>query len=296
MEHLVNTDRKESGGGGPKWVSNLVQWETANWNLKLGQLVSNPGSHCDTGGVDCILSSLMPWEAGLFLLGWGLDWTVLLELGIWGELIPSYLWKLLRFLDLICCIVFIDLLFTRWKITILYVIWWYLDRDMWWQGGRQSAFLRRRTIWKYMRAISPSQWVWGWLGNGQDNSSHVSMGMSDPVFSEQNTGSVAEDRLLPLLEEESASLWLWLSDVSEVRPLWQLMNEQDLRNPAGYVVQHTYVSYRCKSLNCLSLGKGICNERKIFELWLTLYQMMILIPWDVRRCEQGYRAGSFYCF
>jgi len=54
-------------------------------------LVSNPGSQCDTGGVDSILSSSKPWEAGLFLLGEGLEWTVLLELGIWGELVPSYL-------------------------------------------------------------------------------------------------------------------------------------------------------------------------------------------------------------
>ena len=49
------------------------------------------GSQCDTGGVDSILSSSKPWEAGLFLLGEGLEWTVLLELGIWGELVPSYL-------------------------------------------------------------------------------------------------------------------------------------------------------------------------------------------------------------
>ena len=28
-----------------------------------------PGSQCDTGGVDCILSFLKPWEADLFLRG-----------------------------------------------------------------------------------------------------------------------------------------------------------------------------------------------------------------------------------
>ncbi|XP_043772052.1 2-acylglycerol O-acyltransferase 2-like [Cervus elaphus] len=66
------------------------------------------------------------------------------------QLIFSYL-----ALDLICCIVFIDLLFAKWKISILYVIWWYLDRDTPWQGGRQSAFLRRRTIWKYMKDYFP---------------------------------------------------------------------------------------------------------------------------------------------
>lgn len=66
-----------------------MQWENAS--LKLGQLVSNPGSQCDTGGVDSILSSSRPWEAGHFLLGGGLGWTVLLELGQQGELVPSYL-------------------------------------------------------------------------------------------------------------------------------------------------------------------------------------------------------------
>ncbi|XP_061003849.1 2-acylglycerol O-acyltransferase 2-like [Dama dama] len=66
------------------------------------------------------------------------------------QLIFSYL-----ALDLICCIVFIDLLFAKWKISILYVIWWYLDRDTPWQGGRQSAFLRCRTVWKYMKDYFP---------------------------------------------------------------------------------------------------------------------------------------------
>ena len=66
-----------------------MQWENAS--LKLGQLVSNPGSQCDTGGVDSILSSSKPWEADRFLLGGGLERTVLLELGIWGEIVPSHL-------------------------------------------------------------------------------------------------------------------------------------------------------------------------------------------------------------
>ncbi|KAB0349758.1 hypothetical protein FD754_014615, partial [Muntiacus muntjak] len=56
----------------------------------------------------------------------------------------------------ICCIVFIGLLFTRfWMISILYAIWWYLDRDTPWQGGRQSAFIRRWTIWKYTKDYFP---------------------------------------------------------------------------------------------------------------------------------------------
>ena len=139
LEHLVNTD-KGGGWGRHKWVSNLVQWENAS--LKLGQLVSNPGSQCDTGGVDCICSSLKPWEADLFLQGWGLDWTVLLVLGRWGWLI------LLPFPDIICYVVFIGLLFTRfWMISILYVIWWYLDWDTPRQGGRQSAFIKCWAVW-----------------------------------------------------------------------------------------------------------------------------------------------------
>ena len=47
-----------------------------------------PGSQCDTGGVDCILSFLKPWEADLFLLGWGLDRTV--QAGHKGKLVPSH--------------------------------------------------------------------------------------------------------------------------------------------------------------------------------------------------------------
>ena len=66
-----------------------MQWENAS--LKLGQLVSNPGSQCDTGGADSILSPSKPWEADRFLLGGGLERTVLLELGIWGEIVPSHL-------------------------------------------------------------------------------------------------------------------------------------------------------------------------------------------------------------
>nr|XP_020771324.1 2-acylglycerol O-acyltransferase 2-like [Odocoileus virginianus texanus] len=67
------------------------------------------------------------------------------------QLIFSYL-----ALHLVCSIVFIGLLLTRfWMISNLYIIWWYLDRDMPWQGGRQSAFIRHWTIWKYTKDYFP---------------------------------------------------------------------------------------------------------------------------------------------
>ncbi|XP_043337202.1 2-acylglycerol O-acyltransferase 2-like isoform X2 [Cervus canadensis] len=67
------------------------------------------------------------------------------------QLIFSYL-----ALHLICWVVFIGLLFTRfWLISILYVIWWYVDRDTPRQGGRQSAFIRHWTIWKYTKDYFP---------------------------------------------------------------------------------------------------------------------------------------------
>ncbi|XP_004610886.1 2-acylglycerol O-acyltransferase 2 [Sorex araneus] len=56
----------------------------------------------------------------------------------------------------ICVGVFIGLLFTRyWLISVLYAAWWYLDRDTPRKGGRRIDFLRRGTIWKYMRDYFP---------------------------------------------------------------------------------------------------------------------------------------------
>uniref|UniRef100_A0A452G3V8 Acyltransferase n=1 Tax=Capra hircus TaxID=9925 RepID=A0A452G3V8_CAPHI len=55
-------------------------------------------------------------------------------------------------LHLICCVVFIGLLFTRfWMISILYAVWWYTPQ----QGGRQSAFIKHWTLWKYMKDYFP---------------------------------------------------------------------------------------------------------------------------------------------
>ncbi|KAM7235997.1 hypothetical protein CapIbe_013183 [Capra ibex] len=67
------------------------------------------------------------------------------------QLIFSYL-----ALHLIFCVVFIGLLFTRfWMISILYAIWWYLDRDTPRKAGRQIASIKHWTIWKYMKDYFP---------------------------------------------------------------------------------------------------------------------------------------------
>ncbi|KAI4537392.1 hypothetical protein MG293_012255 [Ovis ammon polii] len=48
------------------------------------------------------------------------------------------------------------LLFARfWIFSILYAIWWYVDRAKPWQGGRQSDVLRHWVIWRYMKDCFP---------------------------------------------------------------------------------------------------------------------------------------------
>ncbi|KAM9221962.1 2-acylglycerol O-acyltransferase 2 [Dugong dugon] len=60
------------------------------------------------------------------------------------------------FLAQICTVVFIGLLFTKfWFLAVLYAIWWYLDWDKPWQGGRSIQFVRRSVVWKYMKDYFP---------------------------------------------------------------------------------------------------------------------------------------------
>lgn len=56
----------------------------------------------------------------------------------------------------ICIAIFIGLLFTRfWLFSVLYATWLFLDWDKPRQGGRTSQFVRRWTIWKYMKDYFP---------------------------------------------------------------------------------------------------------------------------------------------
>ncbi|MXQ99791.1 hypothetical protein E5288_WYG015294 [Bos mutus] len=61
-----------------------------------------------------------------------------------------------RACGVVCYVVFIGLQFTRfWIFSILYAIWWYVDRAKPWQGGRQSDVLRQWVIWRYMKDYFP---------------------------------------------------------------------------------------------------------------------------------------------
>ncbi|XP_004632638.1 2-acylglycerol O-acyltransferase 2 [Octodon degus] len=56
----------------------------------------------------------------------------------------------------ICIGLFVGLLFTRfWLLSVLYSVWWFLDRDKPRQGGRRIEAFRRWTIWKYMKDYFP---------------------------------------------------------------------------------------------------------------------------------------------
>ncbi|XP_070346775.1 2-acylglycerol O-acyltransferase 2 isoform X4 [Equus asinus] len=65
-------------------------------------------------------------------------------------------WISFLVLGQISLVVFIGLLFTRfWFFSILYSIWWYLDRDKPQQGGRCSKALQSWVMWKHMRDHFP---------------------------------------------------------------------------------------------------------------------------------------------
>ncbi|XP_027704074.1 2-acylglycerol O-acyltransferase 2 [Vombatus ursinus] len=59
-------------------------------------------------------------------------------------------------LGVVCTVIFIGLLFTRfWFLSILYSAWWYLDRDTPRKGGRQSQTIKQWRVWKYLADYFP---------------------------------------------------------------------------------------------------------------------------------------------
>ncbi|KAM9321149.1 2-acylglycerol O-acyltransferase 2 [Gastrophryne carolinensis] len=59
-----------------------------------------------------------------------------------------------------CIILFFVLLFTRfWIISVLYAVWWFIDWDTPFQGGRKSHFLQNHVVWRYMRDYFPIKLV-----------------------------------------------------------------------------------------------------------------------------------------
>ncbi|XP_069615494.1 2-acylglycerol O-acyltransferase 2 [Ranitomeya imitator] len=55
-----------------------------------------------------------------------------------------------------CIILFFVLLFTRfWIISVLYAVWWFIDWDTPYLGGRRARWLQRSVIWKYVRDYFP---------------------------------------------------------------------------------------------------------------------------------------------
>ncbi|XP_073404705.1 2-acylglycerol O-acyltransferase 2 [Dendrobates tinctorius] len=55
-----------------------------------------------------------------------------------------------------CIILFFVLLFTRfWIISVLYAVWWFLDWDTPYVGGRRGRWLQKSVVWKYLRDYFP---------------------------------------------------------------------------------------------------------------------------------------------
>ncbi|XP_026517807.1 2-acylglycerol O-acyltransferase 3-like, partial [Terrapene carolina triunguis] len=48
------------------------------------------------------------------------------------------------------------LLFTRlWAVSVLYFVWWVLDRDTPERGGRRSDWMRRWRVWQHLTDYYP---------------------------------------------------------------------------------------------------------------------------------------------
>ncbi|XP_028655954.2 2-acylglycerol O-acyltransferase 2 [Erpetoichthys calabaricus] len=59
-----------------------------------------------------------------------------------------------------CYILFILLIFTRfWMVSVIYATWWFWDRETPSHGGRQSQFLRRLRLWRYLRDYFPIELI-----------------------------------------------------------------------------------------------------------------------------------------
>ncbi|XP_065601847.1 2-acylglycerol O-acyltransferase 2 isoform X1 [Cyrtonyx montezumae] len=55
-----------------------------------------------------------------------------------------------------CTAAFIGLLFTRfWLLSVLYAVWWFLDREAPLRGGRRIHLVRNSVVWRHMRDYFP---------------------------------------------------------------------------------------------------------------------------------------------
>lgn len=73
------------------------------------------------------------------------------------EVIGAYQYVLtFLFMGLLCTLLVLSLLFTRlWSLSLLYLVWLYLDWDTPTQGGRPCDWMRKWTVWKLQRDYFP---------------------------------------------------------------------------------------------------------------------------------------------